>query len=106
MTPAALLYARVVNRAGSIRLHHFGLWCQPSPVSRARDLKRIQAQKQAHISTMAQSYKYVCLGGGNASGYLAKELVAGGLKAGELCIITDEPVSIQTHNVPPHANRA
>lgn len=43
---------------------------------------------------MAQSYKYVCLGGGNASGYLAKELVAGGLKAGELCIITEEPVRV------------
>lgn len=45
------------------------------------------------VAVMAQHYKYVCLGGGNASGYLAKELVAGGLKAGELCIITDEPVS-------------
>lgn len=34
----------------------------------------------------------MCLGGGNASGYLAKELVAAGLQPGELCIITDEPV--------------
>ncbi len=39
------------------------------------------------------AYKYVCIGGGNASGYLAKELVTGGLQPGELCIITDEAVS-------------
>jgi hypothetical protein len=42
---------------------------------------------------MTRSFKYVCLGGGNSAGYLAKELVAAGLQPGELCIITDEPVS-------------
>jgi monodehydroascorbate reductase (NADH) len=42
---------------------------------------------------MVRSFKIVCLGGGNSAGYLAKELVAGGLQPGELCIITEEPVS-------------
>lgn len=41
---------------------------------------------------MTKTFKFVCLGGGNAAGYLAKELVAGGLNPDELCIITDEPV--------------
>jgi hypothetical protein len=38
------------------------------------------------------SYKYICLGGGNASGYFAKELVARGLLPGELCMVTSEAV--------------
>lgn len=39
------------------------------------------------------SYKYVVLGGGNASGYAAKEFVASGkLNKDELAVITDEPV--------------
>lgn len=42
---------------------------------------------------MTRSFKYVCVGGGNSAGYLAKELAAAGLQPGELCIITDEPVS-------------
>lgn len=39
------------------------------------------------------AYEIVCLGGGNASGYLAKELVASGLQPGKLAVITAEPVS-------------
>jgi hypothetical protein len=39
------------------------------------------------------AYEIVALGGGNACGYLAKELVALGLQPGKLAIITDEPVS-------------
>lgn len=38
------------------------------------------------------AFKYIILGGGNASGYAAKEFVNRGLNPGELCIITDEPV--------------
>lgn len=41
---------------------------------------------------MAQHFKYVCIGGGNSAGYLARELVLNGLGAGELAIITDEAV--------------
>ncbi|PNH08943.1 putative monodehydroascorbate reductase, cytoplasmic isoform 2 [Tetrabaena socialis] len=37
------------------------------------------------------AYKYVILGGGNAAGYAARALVEGGLKAGELAIIGEEP---------------
>lgn len=37
------------------------------------------------------TYKYVVLGGGNASGYAAKTFVENGGKAGEMCIITEEP---------------
>jgi hypothetical protein len=47
---------------------------------------------------MARSFKYVCLGGGNSAGYLAKELVARGLQPGELAIITDEPVRLLVGN--------
>jgi hypothetical protein len=39
------------------------------------------------------AYEIVALGGGNACGYLAKELVALGLQPGKLAIVTDEPVS-------------
>ena len=42
---------------------------------------------------MASSYKYVILGGGNASGYAAQEFVKRGGGKGELAIITREPVS-------------
>ncbi|GMH38143.1 hypothetical protein BSKO_06027 [Bryopsis sp. KO-2023] len=38
------------------------------------------------------SFKYLVLGGGNASGYAAKEFVKRGVNKGELCIITDEEV--------------
>eukprot|EP00877_Chromochloris_zofingiensis_P009363 jgi/Chrzof1/4680/Cz14g22170.t1 len=41
---------------------------------------------------MAMSTKYVVLGGGNASGYVAKEFAAKGIEKGQLTIITDEPV--------------
>lgn len=97
MVAATMAYARIVPCIGRVPLHStFHVWCQPSLASRAYSSKRVQAQKKTQSSYMPQSYKYVCLGGGNSSGYLAKELVAGGLKAGELCIITDEPVSIHT----------
>lgn len=36
-------------------------------------------------------FKFVILGGGNASGYAAREFASNGVAAGELCIITDEP---------------
>lgn len=39
------------------------------------------------------AYQIIALGGGNACGYLAKELVALGLQPGKLAIITDEAVS-------------
>ncbi|CAL8465067.1 g4602 [Coccomyxa elongata] len=39
----------------------------------------------------ASSYKYVVLGGGNASGYAAREFVQRGVGKGELAIITEEP---------------
>ncbi|KAK9824670.1 hypothetical protein WJX72_012200 [[Myrmecia] bisecta] len=38
-----------------------------------------------------ESFKYVVLGGGNASGYAAREFVKRGTPKGELAIITDEP---------------
>lgn len=44
------------------------------------------------IKSMAQNYKYVFLGGGNAGGYAAKEYVALGGETNQLAIITDEPV--------------
>lgn len=44
----------------------------------------------ASRSTPAQRYKFVVLGGGNASGYAAREFVANGLQPGELAIVTDE----------------
>jgi len=37
------------------------------------------------------SFKYILLGGGNASGYAAKEFVNKGVKPGQLCVITSEP---------------
>lgn len=40
------------------------------------------------------SFQYVVLGGGNASGYAAHRFVRNGLTPGQLCIITDEPVSL------------
>ncbi|KAK9917100.1 hypothetical protein WJX75_000871 [Coccomyxa subellipsoidea] len=39
----------------------------------------------------ASSYKYVVLGGGNSSGYAAREFVQRGVGKGELAIITEEP---------------
>ena len=41
----------------------------------------------------SSAYKVVCLGGGNAAGYLAKDLAASpSFAGGDLAIITDEPV--------------
>ena len=39
-----------------------------------------------------RSFKYVLLGGGNASGYAAREFVLRGVQPGELCIVTAEHV--------------
>ena len=39
-----------------------------------------------------QAFKYVILGGGNAAGYAARRFVEAGGAAGELAIVTDEPV--------------
>ncbi|EIE20462.1 monodehydroascorbate reductase [Coccomyxa subellipsoidea C-169] len=39
----------------------------------------------------ASSFKYVVLGGGNSSGYAAREFVQRGIGKGELAIITEEP---------------
>eukprot|EP01023_Acetabularia_acetabulum_P065902 TRINITY_DN879_c0_g1_i1.p1 TRINITY_DN879_c0_g1~~TRINITY_DN879_c0_g1_i1.p1 ORF type:complete len:445 (-),score=89.43 TRINITY_DN879_c0_g1_i1:164-1498(-) len=36
------------------------------------------------------AFKYIVLGGGNSAGYAAREFVAKGIEAGELCIITEE----------------
>lgn len=41
---------------------------------------------------MSSSYKYVILGGGNASGYAARSFVQRGIAPGELCIISKEQV--------------
>lgn len=38
------------------------------------------------------AFKYVVVGGGNSSGYAAREFVNNGIQPGELLIITDEPV--------------
>lgn len=40
---------------------------------------------------MAKLYKYIVVGGGNASGYTAREFVKKGGGKGELCIISSEP---------------
>lgn len=45
-------------------------------------------------SNKINKFKYIVLGGGNASGYAANQFDKNGLTAGELCIITDEPVEI------------
>lgn len=37
-------------------------------------------------------FRYIILGGGNASGYAAKEFLKRGVSKGELCIITEEKV--------------
>lgn len=38
-----------------------------------------------------KEYKYIVLGGGNASGYAAEQFLKKGIKKNELCIISDEP---------------
>lgn len=37
-------------------------------------------------------FKYIILGGGNSSGYAAKEFLKRGISKGELCILTEEQV--------------
>jgi monodehydroascorbate reductase (NADH) len=54
--------------------------------------KNVSRAFSSSIKAMAQNYKYVFLGGGNAGGYAAKQYVALGGEAGQLAIITDEPV--------------
>lgn len=43
---------------------------------------------------MSKAFTYVILGGGVVAGYAARELVARGLKKGELAIISREKVRI------------
>lgn len=38
------------------------------------------------------AFKYVVVGGGNASGYAAEQFLKKGASKGELCIISAEPV--------------
>lgn len=42
---------------------------------------------------MGRAFKFVILGGGNAAGYAAYEFIKRGIGPGELCIISEEPVS-------------
>eukprot|EP01025_Chloroclados_australasicus_P005877 TRINITY_DN1188_c2_g1_i1.p2 TRINITY_DN1188_c2_g1~~TRINITY_DN1188_c2_g1_i1.p2 ORF type:complete len:496 (-),score=80.67 TRINITY_DN1188_c2_g1_i1:308-1795(-) len=42
-------------------------------------------------SSGAEKYKYVVLGGGNASGYAARQFLQNGVSPGEVCILTNEP---------------
>lgn len=44
---------------------------------------------------MGRAFKFVVLGGGNAAGYAAYEFVRRGIGSGELCIISEEPVSLK-----------
>lgn len=45
---------------------------------------------------MGRSFKVVILGGGTAGGYAASEFVKHGLTPGDLCIISQESVQLQT----------
>lgn len=51
------------------------------------------------VSSNMENFQYVILGGGNASGYAAKEIVTkkGSESAGKVCIISDEPVCLLLH---------
>lgn len=49
---------------------------------------------------MGRAFVYVILGGGVAAGYAALEFVRRGVSSGELCIISDEPVSLFRHHPP------
>lgn len=51
---------------------------------------------------MGRAFVYVILGGGVAAGYAALEFVKRGVSSGELCIISDEPVS---PSLPPFPKR-
>ena len=42
---------------------------------------------------MGRAFLYVILGGGVSAGYAALEFVRKGVSIGELCIISEEPVS-------------
>ena len=42
---------------------------------------------------MGRAFAYVILGGGVAAGYAALEFTKRGVSQGELCIISEEPVS-------------
>lgn len=42
-------------------------------------------------SSSVKEYKYIVLGGGNASGYAAEQFMKKGVKKNELCVISDEP---------------
>lgn len=72
------------------------------PPPAVRNVNTVAEQVQWHIFQLWRrlplahsnmpAFKYIILGGGNASGYAAKEFVNRGLKPGELCIVTEEPV--------------
>jgi len=55
---------------------------------RARTARQVAAMAAAGGN---EAYKYVVLGGGNASGYVAKTFVEKGEASGNVCIISDEP---------------
>lgn len=48
-------------------------------------------------SSMGRSFKVVILGGGTAAGYAAFEFVKLGVNFGDLCIISEESVTISLH---------
>lgn len=43
---------------------------------------------------MGRAFVYVIIGGGVAAGYAAHEFVQAGVSLGELCIISEEPVTL------------
>lgn len=45
---------------------------------------------------MGRAFVYVIFGGGVAAGYAALEFTRRGVSRGELCIISEEPVSFST----------
>lgn len=51
------------------------------------------------------SFRYVVLGGGNASGYAANRFLNNGVSPEEVCVITDEPVSINPSPLNSHYSR-
>jgi hypothetical protein len=80
----------LAGRLGAPRKSRVTQALYKTPFERFRGLFAHPLRTMATLS----SYSYLVVGGGNASGTVAREFVASGsLKAGQLCIITDEPVS-------------
>ena len=48
---------------------------------------------------MGRAFVYVILGGGVAAGYAALEFTKRGVPHGELCIISEEPVSLIKNSI-------